>query len=101
MASSNSIRTRVCVFWDTLGGTCCPFGTITHPLEIVQLGKKSLQQRTKDCEVGYSSLHTGKGDPFITKKICNIWWDLPATHVIKTACCFHVVNVTLAHYLKK
>lgn len=39
------------------------------------------------------------------KNICNIWWDLPATHVIKTARCFYVVNcvvnVTLAHYIKK
>lgn len=57
--------------------------------------------------------YTGEGDPFITtihtnhntKNICNIWGDLSATHVIKTVCHFNVVNcvvnVTLAHYIKK
>lgn len=45
----------------------------------------------------YYKIHTNHN----TKNICNIWWDLPETHVIKTACCFCIVNVTLAHYPTK
>lgn len=62
--------------------------------------KKSLQQRTKVCDIGYPSLHRRWWTFYYqihtnhnTKSICNIWWDLPATHVIKMACCFYIARI--------
>lgn len=103
----------VCLFWGTLGDTYCPSCTIIRPLETVQLGKKISSNREQKTVMLVILHYTRGGDPFITiihtnhntKNICNIWWDLSTTHVIKTACHFNVVNcvvnVTLAHYIKK